>query len=73
MSEPSDAGQAALKAANDDDTDALYNFEIEFSSGRKKRFKARVMSFTVPIGAVQNLVEFRSKIVIQGAITDIAP
>lgn len=67
-----DEGQAALQAAAADDGDAPYNFQITLTSGRLIHLKAKVMSFQVSVGGVQNLVEFRSRLSVQTAFTESA-
>jgi len=67
------AGQAALKAAADDDSDPdIYNFKVVSTSGRILYLKARVMSFTRQFGQNSNVEEFRSQLKLQDIFTEAA-
>lgn len=62
------AGQAALKAAADDDTEpSTYNLKIVGSDGTICYLKVEVMTFTDQVGNNSNLNEFRSQVMLQAA------
>lgn len=74
----SDPGQAALKAAADDDGDLPYNFRIEFDdqitpvTGNKTKieFKAHVLAFRIAPVQVNGVVKVKSRLAITGETTE---
>lgn len=62
------AGQAALKAAWDDDSEpSVYNLKIVGGDGTIAYLKVEVFSFTDQVGSNTNLNEFRSVLMLQEA------
>lgn len=76
--DPSDAGQAAARAALDDDD--AYNFEIQLndaddvtgSTPTTLYFKGKVMSYTTNVQSVDSIVGSTLTIEIDGDITEVA-
>lgn len=61
-------GQAALKAAADDDTEpSTYNLKIVGADGTICYLKVEVMTYTEQVGSNANLNEFRSMMMLQAA------
>jgi len=68
------AGLAALKAAAEDDADPdIYNVKVADADGRITYLKVRVFSFTIQRGNNSNLLEYRSQLLLQAAVTEAAP
>ncbi|MEM1142727.1 MAG: phage tail tube protein [Pseudomonadota bacterium] len=67
-----DAGQAALAAAEADDSSANYNFRITYSDGEVRYFSGQVASLRENPGGANNVLMLTSEIRINTAITKVA-
>jgi hypothetical protein len=66
-------GQAALKAAADDDTEPdIYNLKLASPGGAIVYLKVQVSSFTIQFGNNTNLKEFRAQCMVRAAYTTAA-
>jgi hypothetical protein len=69
LRQAADAGQAALSAACDDTEDS-YNFRCELRNGYAFRYSVQVVSFTRRGGNPTSLLEFMSRLDIEGEVIE---
>lgn len=51
-----DAGQELMRTASDDETNALFAFEVEFPDGSKRYFQGRVFGYPENVGAANSML-----------------
>lgn len=67
-----DAGQAALIAAEADNTSATYNFRVEYPDGEERYFAGQVASVVEGVGGADSVIMLTCEVRINTAIVKVA-